>query len=47
MSQLPSFQEMRSDWHPGSGPTADQAKAVALSRTLIRQAKNMLDQAAD
>ena len=39
--------ELRSDWRPGSGPTADQAKAVAQARALIRQAKDMLDQAAD
>lgn len=38
--------ELRSDWRPGSGPTAEQGKAAREARSLIAEAKRALDRAA-
>lgn len=38
--------ELRSDWSPGSGPTAAQAQAVRDAREHIAAAKAALDRAA-
>ena len=38
--------ELRSDWRPGAGPSAAQAKAAQEARHFIAKAKEKLDEAA-
>lgn len=38
--------ELRSDWQPGTGPTAEQGRSVSEAKQAIAQAKAALDRAA-
>jgi hypothetical protein len=37
--------ELRSDWQPGTGPTAEQGRAASEAKQAIAQAKAALDRA--
>jgi len=37
--------ELRSDWQPGTGPTAEQGRAATEAKQAIAQAKAALDRA--
>lgn len=38
--------ELRSDWRPGTGPTAEQGRAASEAKQAIAQAKAALNRAA-